>query len=249
MIEVIDCEQADELLPAYMLDALDVEEAVAVATHLRACEHHRREWQLLHPVVDSLALSVPIVDQPAMAIKQQLLSQVRSIPYPLSRQRAGRRVAQVASFFIAVAIIFGLGAWGFSLRSQLTSQQAQLDRLSALQKSLQQFMLAANIGSLPVKLTSNASGSQAVAYLANNTIAMAAQGLPVLTGDSVYQCWWIDNNNEVEPGKSFKVDPSGSGVWTWEKPVDQAYHILGITLESTPGLTKPQGPLILTVQF
>jgi Anti-sigma-K factor rskA/Putative zinc-finger len=248
MIEVIDCEQADELLPAYMLDVLDIEEAVAVATHLRTCERHRNEWQTLRPIVDSLALSVPVADKPSGAIKQQLLSQVRSIPRIMHRPLIARPAA-FATVFIALVVLFGVGGWALSLQSQVNTQQAQLDRMTASQKSIQQFFIGTNVQTLPVKFTDQFSNDQATMYVANDRVALAVQGLPTLSGDQVYQCWWMSDSNDVMPGSTFKTDANGMGVWAWQRPAGSEYHILGITLENQSGLTQPQGPLVLKVQF
>ncbi len=248
MIEVIDCEQADELLPAYMLDVLDVEEAVAVATHLRTCERHRNEWQTLRPIVDSLALSAPVAEMPPTAIKQQLLLQIRSTPRVMHRPLIARPAA-LAPILIALVVLFGVGGWALSLQSQVSTQQAQLDRMTTWQKSIQQFFIGTNVQTLPVKFTDQFANDQATMYVVNDRVALAVQGLPTLSGDQVYQCWWLSDSNEVMPGSSFKTDANGMGVWAWQRPADSDYHILGITLENQSGLTQPQGPLVLKVQF
>lgn len=248
MIEAIDCEQADELLPAYMLDVLDVEEAVAVAMHLHTCERHRMEWQALRPIVESLALTAPVAEIPPTAIKQQLLSQVRSTPRVMHRPFITRQ-ASFAPILIACVVLLGVGGWALSLQSQVTTQQTQLDRIATWQKSIQQFFIGTNVQTLPVKFTDQFANDQATMYVANDRIALAVQGLPTLSGDQVYQCWWLSDANEVMPGSTFKTDANGMGVWAWQKPADSEYHILGITLENQSGLTQPQGPLVLRVEF
>ena len=56
-------------------------------------------------------------------------------------------------------------------------------------------------------------------YAAADKVAMAVTGLPLLEGDSVYQCWWINSKTgEVTPGSTFKVDANGAGVWAWSRP-------------------------------
>jgi hypothetical protein len=158
-------------------------------------------------------------------------------------------MAVAVPIIIALVVAFGMGGWALSLQSQVTTQQAQLDRISTWQKSIQQFFTEANVQLRPVKLMDQFANDQAIMYIANDRIALAVEGLPTLTGDQVYQCWWITDSNEVIAGSAFKTDPTGLGVWAWQRPADSEYHILGITLENQPGLTQPQGPLILKAEF
>jgi hypothetical protein len=79
---------------------------------------------------------------------------------------------------------------------------------------------------------------------------MAVTGLPLLEGDGVYQCWWINSKTgEVAPGSAFKVDANGAGVWAWSRPDKAEYDQMAVSRESRAGNTRPAGPVLITAEF
>jgi hypothetical protein len=251
--EMLDCETAQELLPASALDALEVDEELALLEHLRVCPDCRTEAESLRPVANSLGLAVGDVGQPSPQARLQLMSQINALPKPQTaplppRRSIFRPIAALVPAAIGLLLIFGLGAAALSLQRQVDQQQARLDRLTQQQVALRQFMLGEQMR--PVALKIDESQADAVAYTSDDTIALAVTGLPTLTGDSVYQCWWIDTQTgEVKAGSTFRVDASGAGVWAWARPANTEYDQMAVTLESRSGQTKPEGPILITAEF
>ncbi len=250
---MLDCAATQELLPASLLDALEVEEQLAVMEHLRRCASCRAEAEVLRPVVGALGFSVPNAGAPAARIKDRLMSQVIETvhPRPIIPQRRWvfRPIAALVPAAIGLILIIGLSAWAVSLQSQLNQQAARLDRLTQQQVAIGQFMIAAQLQPVNVQFVGSTS-AVATMFVSPNSIAMAVRNLPVLQGEEVYQCWWMDESKQdIVPGTWFKVDANGAGVWVWERPANAEYRIMAITREPHPGNPQAEGPLILTAKF
>ena len=254
MTEVLNCAAADELLPGSLLDALEVDEAVALAAHLRTCARCRAELDAMRPALEALALSPAQTSLPSPQIKQRLMSKVRLSKQPQRvvqpRRWVFRPVAALVPAAIALALVIVLSSWALSLQSQVSDQQARLDRLTQWRASIQDFFLPANFQTLPVKFEQAAASATGTLYVSDNKVALAAQGLAPVSGSAVYQCWWINAANEVVAGGTFKIDAGGSGLWVWDRPQGaDEYHHMAVTLENRPGVTKAEGPLILQADF
>lgn len=253
MTEILNCAAADELLPGSLLDALEVDEAVALAAHLRICARCRAELDSLRPALEALALSPAQTGTPSLQIKQRLMSQVRVSKQPQrvqSKRWVFRPVAALVPAAIALALVVVLSSWALSLQSQVGDQQVRLDRLTQWRASIQDFFLPSNFQTMPVKFEPVAASATGTLYVSNNRVALAVQGLASVQGSAVYQCWWINSANEVVAGGTFKIDASGSGLWVWDRPTEaDEYRSMAVTLESRSGLTKAEGPLILKADF
>lgn len=249
----MDCTTAQELIPASLLDALDVDDELALLEHLQACAACRAEADSLRPAANALGLAAPEAGEPSAATRVRLMGQIGSLPKPQTaplphRRSIFRPIAALVPAAIALALILGLGAVAISLQRQVTQQQARLDRLTRQQVALREFMLDASLQ--PVTLHIDTPEAEAVLYVSDTDVAMAVTGLPTLTGDSVYQCWWIDTKTgSVAAGSTFRVDADGAGVWAWPRLNPDEYDAMAISLESQPGRTAPEGPIVMTADF
>ena len=253
----MDHQTVQELIPASLLGVLDATEQQALLDHVRQCAACRTEADSLRPAVSVLGLAAPDAGAPPPRVKQQMLAAVRSSAKPQPALRAKPRLtptwrwaAILIPAALALILIAGLGVTTVSLQTQLTQQQARLDRLTRIQTALQQFLLTQNIQVVPVVLTDQAGAADAKLYIAGDQVAMSVTGLPLLADNGVYQCWWRDpQTGEVVAGVAFKVDADGAGVWVWPKPDGHEYDQMIITQESQPGHTQINGPVILTVNL
>ena len=253
MTEILNCAAADELLPGSLLDALEVDEAVALAAHLRTCARCRAELDSLRPAIEALALSPAQTGTPAPQVKQRLMSQVRASKQPQRVQLKRwvfRPIAALVPAAIALALVIVLSSWALSLQSQVADQQARLNQLTQWRASVQDFFLPSNFQTMPIKFEQAAASATGTLYISDDKVALSVQGLAPLPGDAVYQCWWTNSANEVVAGGIFKIDTSGSGLWVWDRPKEaDEYHHMAVTLENRPGVTKSEGPLILKADF
>jgi hypothetical protein len=194
-----------------------------------------------------MGLAAPDAGAPSSRVKQRLMNQIGARPKSVA-QPARWFFRPLATFATAAAVLaLALGVWGYTTQTQLTQQQARLDRLTQQQAALRQFMLDGAMRPVPVRFEGQTS-ALAVLYEAPDRVAMAVDGLPPLNGDEVYQCWW-EAAQESVAGSTFKVDARGSGVWVWKRPDGSEYHTMIITRESRAGLDKPTGSLILTANL
>jgi hypothetical protein len=226
-----------------LLNALDTNETVAVQAHLRGCANCRSEAETLRPVANLLGWAAPDAGAPSAKVKQRLMNQISTRPEPAPAPR--RWFRQPLAVFATAAIV--LGGWAYATQAQSEQQQARLDRLTQQQAALRQFMLDGNMRQVPVRFEGQ-SNATAVIYEAADRVAVAVDGLPPLTGDEVYQCWWEAAQTAVA-GTAFKVDNQGSGMWVWKWPGGGSFDKMIITRESHAGVDKSYGPLILTANL
>ncbi len=253
MTEKMDCQTVQDLIPASVLDALEVDEELALLEHLRTCAACRAEADTLRPAANSIGLMVADAGQPSPQTRLQVMARIGTVPKlqaaPLPQHRwVFRPIAALVPAAIALILVIGLSAAVISLQGQVSQQQARLDRITQQQVALRQFML--NPQMQPVALKIAVPNATATLYASGSGVAMAVTGLPVLEGDSVYQCWWVNSKTgEVQPGATFKVDEYGAGVWAWSHPDGMEYDEMIISRESTTGNTKPEGPVLITATF
>ncbi|CAG0937288.1 hypothetical protein TFLX_06211 [Thermoflexales bacterium] len=247
------CQTAQELLPASVLDALEVDEELALLKHLQVCAACRTEAELLRPVANSLGLAAGDVGRPSPQTRLQVMSRISALPKPQTaplpqRRSIFRPIAALVPAAIGLILILGLGAAVISLQRQIDQQQVRLDRVTQQQVALRQFMLGEPLQ--PVALKIDDPAVSAVLYASDDNVAMAVTGLAPLEGESVYQCWWIDSRTgEVKSGSAFRVDANGAGVWAWPRPANQEYDQMAVSRESQSGKTKPEGPVLITAEF
>lgn len=250
---MLDCQTAQELIPALVLDVLDADEIVAVNEHLRRCAACHAEAEALRPLATDLALAAPTADAPSPRVKQRLMAtaheSVHGRPVESASRPAGRWRQIVAGLAAgaAVAVIALLGASTLALESQVAQQQARLDRLTQQQAALRQFMLDAQLQPAAIAFEPGVN-ARAALYAADDRVAMAVAGLPTLVGEEVYQCWWVDADGAI-PGTAFRVDENGAGVWVWKRPEEAGYDKMIISKEAHAGQQQMQGKPILTVKF
>ncbi len=253
MTDKLDCQTAQELLPASVLDALEVDEELALLEHLRVCADCRTEAESLRPVANSLGLAAGDAGQPSPQVRLQMMSKISAVPKPQTAPLPQRRlifrpIAALVPAAIGLILIFGLGAAVISLQRQVDQQQARFDRVTQQQVALRQFMLGSQMQ--PVALKIDNPAASAVLFAGEDNVAMAVTGLPPLEGESVYQCWWINSKTgEVKPGSAFRVDADGAGVWAWPRPDNLEYDQMAVSRESRSGKTKPEGPVLITAEF
>ena len=75
MASPLTCEQCEELLPGYLLFALETAEAAAVAEHLHTCDPCQTSLAAYETVVERLAQAVPPHEPPA-DLQQRLMAVV-----------------------------------------------------------------------------------------------------------------------------------------------------------------------------
>ena len=232
----MNCNDVDDLIGAYAIDALDDEESRGVRAHLLECERHAAEARSLRRTAALLAVTArPMTPPPAL--RSRILAAVgadapAAAPGPTDAARQPLRGQHGLSSYprwpwaaaAAAAVIAGLAAWNVAL---LNREDEGLQRL------------ASRAGIVATLESTGARGGGVVLYFPDEKKALVVgDGLQVLDqSKNTYQLWEIDGG----PPKSIglmQADAGGHAVAV--VPFDGARaHTLAITIEPRGGSRQP----------
>lgn len=237
-----------DLLPAYALGVLDVEEAAAVGAHLETCPSCRAALADYEQVNASLALAAPAVE-PSPALKERLLANVRAegeqrseaLPRPrsapeMARQGIGARLAAAWTAFwarpgwqlVTVLLILALVAvnvwlWRQTALPPLPDNQLRLTGSDVAPEAFGILYVSAN----------------------GRHGTLIVENMPPLAEGDKYQLWLI-RDGERTSGGVFGVNEDGYYSIHVEAPDDLAsYGAFGVTVEPEGGSPGPTGPRII----
>ena len=231
-------EELEHSVAAWVLGALDGEEAEAMRIHVEACPSCREEASRLRRAVGALPLSVEEVAPPAR-LRERILSaaaasrgasaapvRMRAIaPAPSVRRKGvvdlwGRMPVYAAAAGVVIALVIGLVAGDLIGRGTPPVASSQVARFSLL-------------------------GHQALAGARANVIDLKADGvalvdfsgLPMLEAGRVYEVWLITPGGRADPAAVFVPDSNGSKVVLVNKALT-GYSEMAITSEAGPDGAK-----------
>jgi anti-sigma-K factor RskA len=233
-----DDKHISDLLPGFVLGALNDAETVHVAEHLAKCSECRVELQGYQEVVDQISMAAP-ESEPPEALKEIVLGQIktRSKQNQPSGSSGGLRwwtaffrSAQKAWAAAALALVAILMISNLLLWQQLNNEPAD-DILRVVELAGTEF-----------------------APLASGVIVMSrdrmrgtlvVDGLPPLSEDQIYQLWFIQAD-ERESGGVFSVYQDGYGYLGLKSEIPLTlYERFGITVEPAGGSPGPTGLKVL----
>jgi anti-sigma factor RsiW len=245
----------DDLLGAYVLDAVSTQEADLVAAHLRTCAECRLEMKELSQVVAVLPLALEQTE-PSSELRGKLLAEAsrdfqppRGALVPLAGKGRERRshsglisASQAAVGLVAMAAVLALALWNVSLQNKVHDQQSNISALTVVTKAI-----ASGARISPLHSTS-ASSSASAAFVQSASGAQAfivVEGLKEPSAGKVYQLWLIRAKTPVSAGV-FTVSSSGPQIWHLASP-PHGRPTAALTLEPAPfGSAKPTtAPLLL----
>lgn len=226
---MIRCEEIDELLAAYALDALSPGEQAEVTNHLSSCDKHPDAVELA--AVASALAHEPEERVPPAALKLRIMAEVRGedaltaatthprfldwlrgvlgapwLPYAMS----GAAITAVALF----ALYFGV----------IQNNDTQTT-----------FALTGDGG---------ASGELALGEDKTDGV-LTAMGLAPISADETFQVWALFPNSRPTPAGFLSVDDNGeaSGVVTVDLTTAMS---IAVTIEPAGGSSLPTSPAILS---
>lgn len=234
----MNCQEFEELIGSYALEALSDEERKAADEHLAECHKCTRTAQQLQAIVDLFPLTVPAVDPPPR-LQEQILARIQAneirqattqqIAQPRRRQNRWQASLLAAVAFLALILIGGLAGWNFSLRQQVAN----------LSNRVSPPIVYAIAGTENNK---QASG-QVIYYPEQNITVLVMRDLPNLNGTQVYQGWLLRGQKPTSIGL-FNVH---DGVATLDFQGNlTGYDSAAVSLENGPFATNnaPQGPVV-----
>ena len=252
----------EELLPFYVLDALEEEEKELVESYLAQHPEARAQVQELQAGASALPYAVSSVE-PRRHVKEALMARInseapKSSPAVISRQPTHR-----ASLFEGIFRVLSLGAaalaivWAFVLNAQVTRLRNEItvlnERLAAQSQSLQQIIANLPQTNQSDVITVSLRGTQVQPEAQGQLIAdpdaqsavLVISGLPPLEPGRTYQVWLIDGGAPVSAGL-LTVDENGQSVLivTSEEAIG-SFNSLGISIEPEGGSLEPTGEIVV----
>ena len=259
-----------ELGAAFVLGALDEDEAAAVRAHLATCELSHDELAELASVLPALAASAPAAEPPAglgARIRAAAAADLAAVAAPTTaaeavapetteptafptaaeRTKRAERRRPIGRWLVGIAAVLAialLGGWNLLL-------QGQLDGARAYQQSVDEVLaVAAQPGSLVAVLrpdpavspTGGPSGLAAVDSAGKLSLAM--QSLAPTSGNEVYEAWVIGGDGVPVPLGSFVVGQSGTASFEGSGLPATSGIVLALTREPGPGATTPTLPIV-----
>ncbi len=212
------CEELDDLLAAYALDAVDDDERAAIEMHLATCDRHAEAADLRATVVGLAALVEE--REPAATLEARLMESVLPAgSFAVLRPRRGLTVGWPAA--IAAAIV--LTAFGFGAGALLVPGGTDESVVQVAQQGVAWMRAEAVAGEMPMRVT--------------------LAGLGRLSDDRGYQVWAVRDQKWMKVGMC-NTDAAG---W-WDGDFDFALEsddALAVTVEPRAGSDRPTGAVVL----
>jgi anti-sigma-K factor RskA len=234
-----------EIIPAYVLGALEQEEAARAEAHLGSCERCSYVLEEYSPVASALALAVPMV-QPPSGLKSRVMRRAlaqEGVARSLTRwQRLG-----FAPTFAGAALVLALAVFGWNMW-----QTAQLSREVEAQRAFLTAMAYAQGSAQIVHGTELAPNAVGRFYKEpdSSIAALVTVNMPPLAEGRVYQVWLTEPDGTKISGGVFHPNGEGNGWLLVRAPRRlDAYVQVGITTEPTGGSKAPTTKPVLLATF
>ncbi len=226
-----------DLLPAYVLGSLEVDEASRAQEHLFSCWICRAELDKFQNVVEELSFAAP-VSAPSSDLKDRLLQRVQStrsrpqVPAQTLRRPWLERLLPIWGL-VSVFLIFALSAFNLLLWQRL-------DRLELRTTS-------GGMRAFPLRASSEASHASGFILVSADGMngALVVDRLPPLGESRQYQLWLI-RDGQITSGAVFSTDEESYGGTRIEigKSLLE-YSAVDVTIEPVGGSLQPTGEPVL----
>ena len=241
-----ECQRIEELLAAFALGALEIDEAIEVEAHVQSCAACREVLRDYQAVSDDLMTAMPPVMPPA-SVRAKLLA--RTAP-PSQKPGASGRWRALLPHLIPVAAVVGvlvLLIININLLRQ-TSQMAQAQEQMAQQNQTYQtaFALLTYPGS-EVAVIDDGNIYGTLIYDPDGKVAVLnVWGLDELPEGQDYQVWLIEADETRISGGVFQAsDELGYSSFVIESPNSlETFVGIGVTIEPEGGSPGPTGPRV-----
>ncbi len=235
----MNCEQAEELMGAYALDALPDEEMAAMRAHLATCPEHSAAAAELRAVAMTLGETTDEMAPPpglrariAAAVGESEPASGTTVidrpvdirPHTETRQSSRRFGGFSAQAWGAIAAVLaiavaGLLAWNMALRNGDSGSDARVQAVTTLQ------------------VESGAAAGHVVVF-DDGTATVVGNAMPRLDTTHAYQLWSLDELGQPTSLGLLEYDERGEANATVTLDSDSATQI-AITIEPAGGSKAP----------
>ncbi len=228
----------DDAGPAYLLGALEPDEAVAFERHLADCGDCRRQVDYLKLAADALPASVPQLTAPA-ALKDRIMATVNAEAQLLHAASPQADLVPKARERRRFALPSWLGRPGFALAATLLVVVAV--GVAAIGGGSDNRDYVAQVAPAGAKVNLTVRGDER-----HSTLTASGLGDP---GDGrVYQVWLKRGNDAPRPTNAlFSPDNSGTASVDVPGSMDDVDDVL-VTSEPDGGSQSPTRPPVITVK-
>jgi anti-sigma-K factor RskA len=236
----VDHDRWSEDVAAYMLGALESEEAAALERHAENCEHCREEIRWLTPAVQALPDSVERLEPPR-ELRTRVMSEVRAD----ARQGAAERPASEGGPAHRIAgWLRGLGSGPMGLRPVAGVAAAVL-----VVAAVAGFAIGGGIGGsdgVSTVETGDPLGVSAKMIDEGDSGTLHLANVSQLPKERVLEAW-VRRDGEVEPVEALFV-PDREGHASTELPDMDGVEVVMVTTEPTGGSEAPTSSPLVTIQ-
>jgi anti-sigma-K factor RskA len=235
-----------ENIPAYVLGALENEDAAALEAHLRTCAVCQEELAAYRAASDNLLMALP-PQNPSAALRKRLQRQLPSAQKS-TRPRLNWSFSRTA-VGLAIVLLLALNLFSISQVQALQRQQAQLiDQIQNGQMALTMLSYP-HTQSFPIQ-HENLTGSLLLDREYNNAV-LILRGLPSVPADQAYQVWLISPNGERTSAGLIRPQTDLPYV---SAPLSSNQDLVnfvgvGMTVEPAGGSDSPTGRQVFRVDF
>ena len=238
-----DHETVQDLLGAYALHALDVEESERaerlIGSHLPECSECREDFEAFQVVSGELALAAGGRRPPRM-LGARLRRQVKS-----SR---GRRLASAVLSTVAVLALIALAGWSAHLSTRVSDAEARQAKtrefLATVSHPLSHVVPLAT--ARPSSVEAEAQAQLAATYVPGAGTLYLFGSLPAPRSDRVYEVW-VTRDGRFESAGTFRPD-RGQVIFKINADVDEITGLL-VTVEPTEGSPSPSAEHVVTASL
>ncbi|MEU6180803.1 anti-sigma factor [Streptomyces coeruleorubidus] len=223
---------------AYVLHALPTGEEGDFEKHLTVCGPCRREVDQLSSA--AVRLGAAETSTPSADLRRRVLDQIVTVRQerPVtgrSRRRRRRRWSLKPALAASVAAAAALGgiAWWQSSEADTAREQSAQDRAEYRQLT---DVLAAPDATISTQELARGGTASVVASRAQGRSALIASGLPRLTGDRVYEIWYVESGRYRSAG--LLSSAGGRQAYVLDGRLDGATAVC-ITVEPAGGSAQP----------
>ena len=257
-------EQIEELFTFYALGAVTDAERQQVEDYVASDAEARLRLEEMIRTTSALPYALEPKEPPA-ALKRALIDRVKAdaqkrfAPPPTQGSgwsrfidffsHPGQWLSQgvaVLSLLVALAV----GAWGVSLRNQLSSLQAQtllLQQQLAEQRAVLTHIASPNAQSFAISGTDHQpqAHGQLIADAQTGSAVLVVSGLQQLEAGKVYEFWLIEGDTPIAAGL-FEVNNEGQAVLQVSEAVTPgSYDAIGVSVEPEAGSVQPTGDIVM----
>ncbi len=245
------CQEIEELLAAYALDALDVDEKAIVERHLDTCDSCPQVLADYQMVTEGLLFAVP-VEEPSAQLRAKLLT--RTAPRPEKTAWFDRLRFPVLrwSNVLGVVAILMLVIFNISLLIRTNQLAAGQETLVQQNQSYQTAFALLTYPNSQVALIDDGTVYGTLVYDPDGRVAVLNMwGLGELSGEQDYQIWLIEPDENRFSGGVFNGSDDVAYVSVViESPITfDAFAGIGITIEPEGGSPGPTGPRIVGIDL